>query len=1031
MSDTSLPAGEAPAAPPAIAPAPGTGRGWSVLAPLALALLSFALYAPTLKYELVYDDFFLIGNNASMTPSREHFSNGFTFFAREYWEGVNPDQPAALRTQGQALYRPLTLFLWSVLVSIEKGIQPQWPFHALNVVLNAWVVVMLYLLIRRLWNAPRIAFAAALLFALHPLHSEAVAYVAGLSDVLSAAAVLLGLLLWERATREPGQLSMGAYAGLMATFFIGLLAKEQTAVLIAAVALTDVMLALRGDNRRGFPRMAVYLGFALLLALHVAIRYGAVGYLKPSESAISMLDNPLIKEPFGIRLINGLKLLAMQIWLFLWPAKLSVDYSFNAIPTSRSFGEAEPLAGAVLVLALLLWGLVMIRRRPALGWGVLFFLGTAAFTSNILLPIGTLFGERLTYLPTLGLCLALAAVADGVLRDRRPGASPAAFSALGLVLLLAAAGLLGARTVERNRDFQSKEKLFEAAEKVVPESARVQFQLGALLGNQQLYTKAEEHYLRALEIDGTFVQAAMGLGNVYLFSKNWAKAIETYDRILEKTASTRSNSPEALAAVQRMVYTLRAQARAGKGDANGAAADLRSAMQIAGGTEEGVGPFLQFAQLSMNRGKPADAVPVLRQALALRPENLEALYMLARAASATQDEEAYNEALTLLDKTELGKPWADAMRGEVMYEQADAANDAAKRSEALVLLDQARKARPDLATPYVYRGRHLLHTGHPAEAILQLDEALSRAPRLPMALRLKAQAQLASGNPKDALASLEELELTAPDVECYTLLFRTNFELADRAGMERAAGKLKELGTSPVNVVLDLSRNLGQAGRVDAAIDVVSGGLMMPDSANDPDLLFNLAVLLIEAGRYDEALVALDQEETAQLAFPDREPDHFLPVNRARCYLGLSEQGKNLWMEAAAQLELFEQDILPETKAWVSLADYRAQLFLARSGPFYNPKQAADLAERALAIANMRDPGLLDRSIEALAATRDYAAALARAQEALKQFPTVKRYTVAAHALKLASDGDVPGAIAALRAPNDKTLNKIASQLEG
>jgi tetratricopeptide (TPR) repeat protein len=599
------------------------------------------------------------------------------------------------------------------------------------------------------------------------------------------------------------------------------------------------------------------------------------------------------------------------------------------------------------------------------------------------------------------------------------------------VLLLAVAGLLGARTVQRNRDFASKEKLFEAAEAVVPESARVHYQLGSLLGLQQLYTKAEEHYLRALEIDGTFVQAAVGLGNVYLLGKNWTKAIETYDRILQQLTSKKSQTPEALAAVQRLVFTYRAQARAGKGDAAGAAADLRSAMEIAGGEDTGIGPFIQFAQLSMNRGKPADAVPVLRQALKLHPENVEALYMLARAAAATQDEEAYNEALALLEKTPAGKPLADAMRGEVMYEQADAADDNAKRNEALALLDQVREARPDLATPYVYRGRHLMRTRRFADAIIQLDQALARSSRLPMALRLKAAAQLESGNAKGALETEQELELTAPDVECYTLLFQTNFELADHAEMERAAAKLKELGSNPADVVLALSKHLGDAGRLDSAIEAVEAGLMLPDSVNDPDLLFNLAVLLIEAERYDEALSTLQQEADAEAAIPDREPDHFLPINRARAYIGLSEQGHDHWVDAAAQLELFEQDVVPESKSWVSLADYRAELFLARSGPYYNPKQAAELADKALTIVKMRDPDLLDRSIEALAATRDFPAALARAQEATKQFPSIKRFSASAHALKLAVDGDVPGAITALRKPNDKALNRIASQLEG
>jgi tetratricopeptide (TPR) repeat protein len=229
-----------------------------------------------------------------------------------------------------------------------------------------------------------------------------------------------------------------------------------------------------------------------------------------------------------------------------------------------------------------------------------------------------------------------------------------------------------------------------------------------------------------------------------------------------------------------------------------------------------------------------------------------------------------------------------------------------------------------------------------------------------------------------------------------------------------------------VDVVLALSKSIGDAGRTDSAIEIVEAGLMLPDSANDPDLLFNLAVLLIEADRFDEALSALQQEEDAQGAIPDREPDHYLPINRARAYIGLEK-----WVEAAAQLELFEQDVVPESKSWVSLADYRAELFLARNGPYYNPKQAAELADKALTIVNMRDPDLLDRSIEALAATKDFPAALARAQEATKQFPTIKRFNAAAHALKLAVDGDVPGAVTALRKPNDKALNRIASQMEG
>lgn len=1021
MSDTSL---QAAPSPGASSPAPA-GRGWTLLAPLLLVAVSVALYLPTVNFRLVYDDHFLIANNSTMAPVATDFTAAFDFFTQEYWEGVNPNQVEALRTRGQALYRPLTLFLWGCVVAAQGGWDATWGLHLLNIAGNALVVLLLYRLAWRLAGSARTGFAAALLFAVHPLHSEAVAYVAGLSDVLSAAAVLGGLLLWERATRDPGRLHMGAFAGLMAVFFLGLLAKEGAAVLAAAVALTDVLFALRGERRGGFPRVAVYAGLLLLLALALLIRWRAVGYLKPSDSAISVLDNPLIREDFGIRLINGVKLLAFQLWLCLWPAQLSIDYSFNAIPTSRSWTQAEPLAAGVLMLALLAWGLVMLRRRPAAGWGVLLFLGAATFTSNILLPIGTLFGERLAYLPSAGLCVAAAVLLDGVLRDRRAGVSPHALSAPGLVLLLAAGGLLGARTVERNRDFETSERLFESALEVVPQSARIHYQLGALLGGQGLFTKAQEHYERALDIDPTFIQAALGRGDVLTAAKNWEKAIETYDRILKNLGSATSTSQATLDEVVRMVYMKRAAARLGKGDQEGSVADLRQAMQIQAGEDVRLDPFLMLARMQINRGQPEEAIPVLRQALALKPDSFAAQYELAKAGRLAQDEEAFEQARQALEQDERGRPWALIMKAEQLYEESAQAGDEPGRQEALRLFEEVRDLLPDMPVPYVYRGRFLAEKGRFLDAILEFDRALEKSPRLPSALRFKAMAQNMSGRPQEALATLAELELVSPDASCYALMFRSHFMLGNLPEMEAAAAKAREKGTPPETVVLDLSIALRNAGRYDDAIAAIESGRLLPGMAEHPDLLFNLSVLLLDAGRFEEALATIDRLEAAQLALPGGVADPFLPVNRARCLMGLGRE-----VEAAAQLELFEQDVVPESKAWLSLAHRRSELFLRRGSPFFDPAQAAELSARGLAVAQMAHPGLFDVSLEALAATRDFAAARARADEAVKAFPSHVRYQVAARALQLAADGDVPGAVAALRKGGEPALERLAAQLE-
>jgi protein O-mannosyl-transferase len=1024
MSDASLPAGDA-VAPPADAP----GKGWTLWAPIFLALLSIGLYLPTINYPLVYDDAFLVANNALMKPVAEDFSKAFAFFGNEYWEGVNPDRPEALRTKGQALYRPLTLFLWGIGVAATGGPGTTWPLHLMSILANAAAVVLLYELARRLFGSARLAFAAALLFALHPLHSEAAAYVAGLSDVLSAIAVLLGLLLWERATRTAGRVQMAAFIGLMVTFFLGLLAKEQAAVLPAAVALTDLTLALRGDNRRGWPRTAVYLGFLLVLALHLLIRALVLDHLKPSSSAISPLDNPLIKEAFDFRLINGVKMIVFQLWLFLWPAQLSVDYSFNAIPMSQRWTQAEPLAAGVLMLLLIVYGLIMLRRRPALGWGLCLFLGTALFTSSILVPIGTIFGERLMYLSSAGLCLAVAALLDGLLRDRSYGASRHSLSIAGGLILAGLGALLGWRTLQHNRDFASTQQLFEAAAEVVPDSARVHYQLGSLVATQSLFSKAEEHFSRSLAIDPTMIQSAIGLGDVHLSANNWDKAIDVYNRILRQLSATNPDDPAALDEVTRMVYMRRAGAKAGKGDLDGSSADLRSAMQVAGGGEQRVGPHLQLARLLADRGEPAEAIPVLKQALALQPGNVEALYQLCICATRTQDEEAYELALAGLEQTVAGRPFALAARAEVQYAQAVATGDEELRQKALQTFEEVRELMPTLATPYVIRGRYFVEKGRFLDAIIELDRALERAPRLPAALLWKAVAQNSAGRPKEALATGKELELILPDAACYTVMFRSNFLLGEMAEAEKCAAKLKELGVEPTDTLLDLSLAQRDAGRLEDAIATVESGLLLPGSQSEPRLLRQLGGLLIESGRFDEALSTFDKQEAAELAVPGGVSDPYLPINRARALMGLDRD-----VEAAAQLEIFEASVEPDSTSWLSLAHRRSELFLKRASPFFNPAQAVELTDHGLAVlkgANAGSPPLLLCSIEALTATRDFPAALARSREALAAYPDDVRFQVAVRALQFAVDGNVPGSIEALRKPNDRALNKVASQLEG
>ncbi len=1007
------------ATPPTEAP---RRRGW--LAGLILALVAFGVFAESLTYELVYDDVFLIVRNRTVTAAHQDLAQAFVAFEQEYWLGVNEDRPVMLQTRGQALYRPFTVFAWAVLAWTHDGVFPTpsstfpaLPYHLLNILGHVIAVLLLYRVALMLSDNGRLAFVAALLFAVHPLHSEAVAYVAGLSDVAAAIFVMWGVLLFQRATKDPDRVAFGPFVGLLLVMFVGSLWKEGAILLLPAAALTDFMRSRRGNGLELVPRITVYGGMLAILGVHIAIRFAAVGYLTPSSDGISLLDNPLMHEPFndfGMRLINGLKLVAFEVWQFLWPAALSIDYSFNAIPMSSSFGEPGPLSAAVLLGMLLVLGLVRIGRWPALCWGLLFFLGTAVYTSNILLPIGTLYGERLAYMPSLGACLAAAAVLDLLLRSKRPGA----VNPVGALVVLAIAVLLGARTVERNRDFETTFKLFEAAEKVSGESARVHYQLGVLFENDGIYSKAEEHFKQAVEIWPQFLQAVIALGDVYTKDRRYDQAIETFNAVLANVVGDDFRVNE----IRRMMYTKRAGAKAGSGDLKGSEADLVTAASMASDDNSSK---MALARIYANQGRASEAIPIVDQALLIDPRNLEALFLLAQVAVVAKDTDAYERALDGLEQTEQGKPRALAMRAEVLFETATTSGDTAQRDEAVRMFEEALDLDGELATPYIYRGRYMAQLGRHADALIDFDRALARSTDNAAALRFKAVSQLGSGRPEEALETLTALEKVRPDGDCYQLLADAYGRLGMLDEMQTTYVKLQELGVDLTRLVFERAQALDAMNRKEDAIAVLEQALAMPGVTEDVELLRSLGILYLDVGRHEEALATFLSQEQVQRMLPLDQQDFFVALNKARALTALGRD-----VEAAAQLELFEALVQPGDPAYVSLLHRRAQLFLRPGGAFYNPAAATELMREAIDLSGSGYPPYFDDLIEALVAARDLPAAIATAKQARSRFAVLLRFRVAEQALQRVAEGDVAGASAALRGVGQPASMHLADVIE-
>ncbi len=422
-----------------------------------LALVT-VVYANSLGNQFTLDDELYITGNPQVT--------------RFSWPGLL----APNRTTN--VFRPLSFltfaFNWAI------GPHP-FGFHVLNLLLHAAVVVLLYFLFRALLRdnayGPTIALVAAALFAVHPIHTEAVTSIVGRPELLATGFLFTAWLLHLHDRQILALLC----------FALALLSKESAAVLLPLVLVGDYALG----KWKPLPR---YAGIATLTAIYLGLLWRVQGG-RFGQRVISPLDNPLGNLPAPWRILNAVRVAWKYLALQLYPHVLSCDYSFNEIPIFKDWRHTLPAAiAAAAVVGLWLWAIARRKGEWILAGGI-YFAGFTT-TSNILIPTGTILGERLAYLPSAGICLLAAAVwarlfAEAERKDQQKWA---------VAVLAAVVALLGARSIFRNRDWKDNETLFASAIRAVPNSAKAHNNLGLLYLNERQQDRAQREFETVLRI---------------------------------------------------------------------------------------------------------------------------------------------------------------------------------------------------------------------------------------------------------------------------------------------------------------------------------------------------------------------------------------------------------------------------------------------------------------------------------------------------------------------------------------------------
>jgi len=426
----------------------------------------------------VFDDK-LIKNDKFFSP--ESNSLGFLkCWQRPYWG----------EKKSQGLYRPLTLFSFWFNSRICGLNSP--GFRIVNLILQI-IISMLIFKLGRVLRLPRVvAGLAALLFAVHPIHTEAVVPAFGRSELLCALFLITGLIFHCKSEKN-------YVTGLASAicFLLSAWSKEHGLVFLPLCVICDLYFKrINLKKIKHFTDVKAqysYIFYLLVFVLVFSTRYYGTGEIIPRlKNFSSVMDNRLAGASISERIITASKIQVMALLKFLWPETLSHDYSYaQIIPSTDIFNWYF-----FLLLLVLMGIIVFLYVNPALKKRIIFlfccFLISILPASNFILVSGTIFAERLYYIPSIWLCFIMA-----IIISKCAGKIPFKFATAIIILLVFA---LAIRSNLRCNDWKNSEILAYAGVFTSPKSAKMWNNLAVEFGNKGKFGPAIAACNRALTI---------------------------------------------------------------------------------------------------------------------------------------------------------------------------------------------------------------------------------------------------------------------------------------------------------------------------------------------------------------------------------------------------------------------------------------------------------------------------------------------------------------------------------------------------